>query len=910
MTGSLPTEFQRYIHLSRYARYLDDKKRRETWPETVQRYVDFMTSSMRERLGFEVDEFMRADIHNAILNLEVLPSMRALMTAGPAAGRENVAMYNCSYIAIDHVRAFDEILYILMCGTGVGFSVERQEISRLPAVPEGLVDSDETIVVPDSKQGWAEALRKLLASLYAGWVPKIDYSRIRPKGARLKVFGGRASGPEPLKRLFEYAIKLFTKAQGRQLESIECHDLVCMIADIVVVGGVRRAALISLSNLSDMRMRDAKSGQWWETNVQRARSNNSVAFTEKPEVGHFMQEWLALYQSKSGERGIFNREAAKEKCREVGRDADRNFGTNPCVTGDTPILTKDGYRRIQDTVGHNVVIWDGREWVLVEPFSTGHNDTLTVHLSDGTSLTCTDYHKWLIHDGEEKRVETRYLKPGDKLAKYDMPVVGDEDFDEEQTSAAYSQGFYSADGNKDQKFSWVPLEEHSLRYRLEWFAGLMDGDGTVVRYDNSDSLQLSSVDKAFLLDVRLLLTSMGVQAKLELMNPAASGKAMPGGSYDTQDCWRLIINSADTQKLLDCGIEFRRLKVQKGTVQRDARRFVKVVSVERAERQETFCFHNPVSGRGTFNGIVTAQCGEIILRSKGFCNLTEVVARSGDTEEDLFRKIQIATILGTWQSSFTDFRYIRPKWKQNAEEERLLGVSITGIMDCELLQPGAGGLSVRLAAFRDFARQVNRKEAQLMGINPSAAITCVKPSGTASSLADASSGIHRRFAERYIRRVRNDIKDPLTQFMVDQGFPAEVDIMNEDNMVFSFPMEAPEGSDLREYSAIEQLEFWLAYRRHWCDHNPSTTVYVKEDEWPAVGGWVYEHFDEVGGLSFLPVDGGTYMQMPYEAVSAEKLKELQDVMPGEVDWTALIEHTDETSGSQEYACVAGSCALD
>lgn len=629
---SLPTSYQSFIHLSRYARYLEDQKRREIWQETVDRYVTFMVTHLRKNYEYNVDLFVEAEIRNAILNLEVMPSMRALMTAGPALERDNMAAFNCSFVAVDHVRAFDEILHILMCGTGVGFSVERQEVSRLPAVPEGMEKGDEVIVVSDSKQGWARAFRKLISNLYSGWIPDIDYSRIRPAGARLKTFGGRASGPEPLKRLFKYTVNLFKNAQGRQLESIECHDLVCMVADIVVVGGVRRSALISLSNLSDLRMRDAKSGVWWEANKHRGLANNSVAYSEKPEVGHFMSEWMALYNSKSGERGIFNREAARAKCREIGRDADRNFGVNPC--------------------------------------------------------------------------------------------------------------------------------------------------------------------------------------------------------------------------------------------------------------------------------------GEIILRSKGLCNLTEVVARDTDTEEDLYRKVRLAAILGTWQSTLTDFKYVRPKWRKNAEEERLLGVSFTGIMDCPLLQPSADNLEVRLAKLREFARDENITEASAIGINPSAAVTCVKPSGTVSQLVDASSGIHRRHAPHYIRRVRNDIKDPLTGFMEDKGFQIEEDVQNDQNAVISFPMSAPEGSDLREYTAIEQLEFWLVYRRHWCDHNPSTTIYVDEHEWPSVGAWVWDHFDEVGGLSFLPRDGGTYQQMPYETATEEELAPLAETTPADVNWEDLVEEEDMTTGSQELACVGGACMLD
>ena len=619
----LPTAYQQVIHRSRYARWLAEEQRRETWPETVHRYVDFMVDHLFRNHGFTVDPMTEAEVRNAILDLEVMPSMRAMMTAGPALERDNIAGFNCAYLAIDDVRAFDETLYILMCGTGVGFSVERQEVAKLPKVPSEFRHIDDVIVVSDSKMGWAKGFRKLVAALYAGEIPEYDMSKIRPAGARLKVFGGRASGPDPLISLFEFTINLFKSARGRQLTSEECHDLICKIAEIVVVGGVRRAALISLSNLSDQRMRAAKSGEWWRAAPHRALANNSVAYTEKPDVGQFMAEWNALYQSKSGERGMFNRAGVQAKAEYQGRVV-HEFGTNPC--------------------------------------------------------------------------------------------------------------------------------------------------------------------------------------------------------------------------------------------------------------------------------------GEIILRSMQFCNLTEIVARATDTMEDLERKARIAAILGTWQSTLTNYRYIRSQWKRNSEEERLLGVSITGIMDCPLLQPNAEGLEERLLFLRSECQLANYKLADEIGINRSAAITCVKPSGTVSQLVDAASGIHKRFAPKYIRRIRNDVKDPLTPFLVDQGVNAELDLMNDQNMVFAFPMEAPEGSDMHEYTAIEQLEFWLKYATFWTDHNPSTTVYVEEHEWPGVGAWVWENFDQIGGLSFLPKDGGSYRQMPYQAVQKHTVKDVESI-----DWTALVEADDQTSGSQELACQGGSC---
>jgi len=626
----LPTDYQAFIHKSRYARYLDDKKRRESWGETVVRYMEYMVTHLHKQHGYTADPFTVAEITGAILRLEIMPSMRALMTAGEALDRDHIAGFNCSYIAVDHPRAFDEILYILMCGTGVGFSVERQHVSKLPAVPEEFHPAGYAIKVGDSKLGWAKAYKQLIAALWAGEIPEWDDSGVRPAGARLKTFGGRASGPAPLRRLYDFTVAMFKNAAGRQLESIEVHDIVCYIADVVVVGGVRRSALISLSNLSDLRMREAKSGAWWEKTGHRQLANNSVAYKDKPEMALFMDEWMALYKSKSGERGIFNRAAAKAKCRETGRDEKHEFGTNPC--------------------------------------------------------------------------------------------------------------------------------------------------------------------------------------------------------------------------------------------------------------------------------------GEIILRSMGFCNLTEVVARADDSEMSLERKVRLATILGTWQSTLTNYRYIRKKWQENAEEERLLGVSITGIHDAAILSPDNTRLAGMLGALRRLARDTNKAEAAAIGINASAAITCVKPSGTVSQLVDSASGIHERHSEYYVRCVRNDAKDPLTKFMFDKNFMMEADQMNPAAMVIEFPIKSP-AADKPKMTAIEQLEFWKTYAVHWCDHNPSTTVYIREDEWLAVGAWVYKNFDICGGLSFLPHDGGTYKQMPYESITKAKYDALVSQQPVGVVWNDMIEEDDMTVGSQELACSGGSCEI-
>jgi len=627
MNNYLPTDYQAFIHTSRYAKYFDGKGR-ESWSETVDRYIENV-------IGNKVDTDTKDEIMFAILNLEIMPSMRAMMTAGIALDRDNTAGYNCSYLPVDDPKSFDEAMFILLCGTGVGFSVEEQFISKLPEIPK-LFDSDTTIVVKDSKEGWAKAFRQLLVLLWAGEVPLWDVSRVRPAGARLKTFGGRASGPGPLVDLFNFAVKMFKEAEGRKLSSIECHDLMCKIGEIVVVGGVRRSAMISLSNLSDDRMRHAKSGNWWDNEPQRALANNSVAYTEKPDSLSFMREWMALVESGSGERGIFNREASKKQAAKNGRrDSDFDFGTNPC--------------------------------------------------------------------------------------------------------------------------------------------------------------------------------------------------------------------------------------------------------------------------------------SEIILRPYQFCNLTEVVVRATDTVDPLARKVKLATILGTIQSTYTKFPYLRKVWTTNTEEERLLGVSLTGIMDNPVMTTKNKGLDKTLENLRNVAVVTNAEWANRLGIPQSAAITCVKPSGTVSQLVDSASGIHARHSPYYVRTVRGDNKDPLTTFMKDQGIPSEPDVFKPDQTtVFSFPVKAPNKAVVTsDLSAVDQLKMWLMYQRHWSEHKPSVTINVKKDEWFEVGTFVYEHFDEMSGVSFLPYNEHTYQQAPYQEIDKEEYKNILVTMPKTIDWSRLSEYEkeDTTTSSQTMACTGDVCEV-
>ena len=635
----LPTTYQEFIHLSRYSRWLPEEGRRETRDETVARYFDFFTDHLNETVDFSLPKELRDELEQAVLGLRVMPSMRCIMTAGEALKRENIAGYNCSYVAVDRPQAFDEILYILMNGTGVGFSVERQYVSQLPTIADEFFETDTTITVADSKLGWAKALKELIGMLYIGQIPRWDLSKVRPAGAPLKTFGGRASGPEPLESLMNFTVNVFKNAAGRKLSSIEAHDVVCKIAEVVVVGGVRRSALISLSNLSDDRMRAAKSGQWWNDNPQRALANNSACYSEKPDIGVFMDEWKSLYDSKSGERGIFNRESAVWMASKNGRrnTEDFEFGTNPC--------------------------------------------------------------------------------------------------------------------------------------------------------------------------------------------------------------------------------------------------------------------------------------SEIILRNREFCNLSEVVVRASDTRESLLEKVRLATILGTFQSTLVNFKYVSKSWRKNCEEERLLGVSLTGIMDCKITNGKGphGSLPAILKDLKAVAVQTNKAYSKMLGINQSVAVTCVKPSGTVSQLTDSASGIHARHNPYYIRTVRGDKKDPLTKMMTDVGFPVEDDAMNPSHTsVFSFPMKVDNGAVFRtDMTAIEQLELWKTYQENWCEHKPSVTISVKEHEWLEVGAWVYENFNYMSGVSFLPFSEHTYKQAPYQDCTKEEYEMLLDKMPEVVEWNKLAEYeqTDMTIGAQELACAAGFCEI-
>lgn len=973
---ALPTQLQQYVHLSRYARWLDDENRRETWEETVSRYTNFFAARFPEL--YPADR-----INKSIGALRTMPSMRALMTAGPALDKDEMAGYGCSAIAIDHVRAFDEILYILMCGTGVGFSVERQFINNLPTVSEDFHQSDTLITVKDSKIGWASAFRELMSMLYAGQIPKWDVSKVRPAGAKLKTFGGRASGPKPLVDLFNFATAMFKKAAGRKLTSVECHDLVCKVADIVVVGGVRRSALISLSDLSDDRMRVAKSGQWWVDNGQRALANNSAVYTEKPDMETFLEEWMALIQSKSGERGIFNRVAAKKKAAEFGRrNPDFEPLTNPCFRHDTLIHTREGTFPILDLVGKTVEVWDGEQYVEINNFRvTGTNQpVITLTLHDGSQITATPYHRFVLEDGSVR--ELKDLELGDKLLVSNAPIA-ERGTD---TEGAYIKGFMLGDGTnngvnpllwlygpkdacqerliasaselpttqvkatnivdelsfhaesvygrrgmrgltprREALMPWVTTYKHGLpaevyawstKSKAAFISGLLDSDGTALNNANGFGYQITSVSRQLMLDVQALLKTLNVQSTLRMSEEGGSRDfGERGGMCEVQAVYRLTISQSNSIALCAFIDPVRVQSFAGRTLAYTVKpRFNKIVGIEDAGvEDQVFCCTVPTNHRVALGAsIITSQCGEIVLRPSGLCNLTEVVIRAGDTLEDLMDKVEVATIMGTFQSTLSNFRYVRSVWKRNAEEERLLGVSMTGIMDHEVLSKPSDEAAQWLTQLREHAVKVNAEWAAKLGINASVAITTVKPSGTVSQLVDSASGIHPRYSQYYIRTVRADKKDPLAQFMRAEGFPVEDCVMKPDTTdVFAFPVRGPEHAVFRnDMSAIQQLDHYLMFATNWCEHNPSITVYVRDHEWLAVGDWVYRNFDKVGGVSFLPYTDHVYQQAPYTECSEAEYEELAGKMPT-VAWSKLqeFEKEDHTEHAQTLACSFGACDL-
>jgi ribonucleotide reductase alpha subunit len=965
----MPTDYQKFIALAMYSRWDDSKKRRETWEETVERWYNFWVKRIN-KIAAETpldatatknlqDKLVEAKDY--VLRQEVMPSMRSLMAAGKALETHSLSGFNCSYISINSPKSFDELLYSSMCSVGVGYSVESKYTSQLPEIPT-LYPTDTTIVVADSKIGWASSLRELTTLLYVGKIPKWDLSKLRPAGARLKTMGGRSSGSGPLNEVFEFVVKTFKNAQGRKLKPIECHDICCIIGQAVVVGGVRRAALLSMSDLDDDEMQHAKHGRWYDDFPYRGLANNSAAYYKRPNVAEFMHEWTSLYRSKSGERGIINVEGLRKTAPER-REKSKLAGMNPCVVGETLLLTEFGYFKIKDLVGKDVNVWNGTNWSSVTPFSTGTNEVYDVKFSDGAAMSVTPYHRFPVKSGYSspcRMTELIDMNIGDKLEKFPMPVCGDVTLsdDESYRKSAYSQGFYAGDGNDGYENSWlygekyykcqdrlvgrigkynedygrgnwnhgpmfdkryVPVNE-PISYQIEWLAGLLDSDGVMTSDLHGNGLQVVSINNQFLLDTRLMLSRMGIRSKIifacsEEMRPMPDGK---GGSklYLCQAANRLLIGNAESFCLWELGLRTSRLGLSGRSPQRSAGQFVKIASIEKTGRaEETFCVTEKEFGLVTFNGIVTGNCGEVLLRDRETCNLSAVICRPTDTAIDILEKVEIASFIGTLQSTLTDFKYLSKKWKENCDEERLLGVSLSGIMDNPLLHNVSNlnpDLPTLLETLKREAVETNEHYADMLKINHSAAVTCVKPDGNTSQLVDSSPGIHPRFSKYYMRTVRRDKKDPLSILLKQQGVYHEDDVSRpKDTDVLYFPVKSPEGSVFRkDVTAIQQLDLWLIYKQHWCEHNPSTTIYVREDEWMEVGAWVYRNWDYVGGLSFLPYSDHIYKQAPYQEISKEEYDAAVAAFP-KIDFSKLsdVELDDGTTGSKELACSGGMCEL-
>lgn len=968
--------YQQFIHKSRYARWNEELGRREHWGETVDRYINFIKEHCKERETPLPQETLD-ELREAIFNLEVMPSMRALMTAGKAAKKDFVATYNCAYLPIDNIKSFDEILYILACGTGCGFSVEEMYTSKLPEIPDSLNSSETVINVPDSKIGWATSLRELISLLYAGKIPKWDVSKVRPKGARLKTFGGFASGAEPLVAVFEFVVSTFKKAVGRKLTTLECHDIVCKIAECIIVGSVRRSALISLSDLSDERMRTAKSGAWWEENVQRALANNSAVHNAKPEIGKFLSEWKALYESKSGERGFFNRDFAVKHSKRFGRRAVEGhiYGGNPCQPAFAPLLTRDGIRTLGDVnVGDK--IWSSEGWTtVVNKWLTGVKPVFAYKTTAGIFYGTVNHR--IVSCGEKVEVgiaETIDVLRGCKASELNFEhteiqqaimdglLVGDGSVHLQSKEKIYltiggkDRDYFDSEikdliigkhaVNKDTSFkvqttlSVNDLPKTYLRQVPEnylksnpnvvcaFLRGLYSANGSIC----GNRVTLKAASKSIVEQVQLMLSSIGIKSYIT----TNKGKEVEfaNGTYLCRDSYDLNISEDKDMFNQTIGFiqKYKQEKLQsliKSNSSRNYKNSYEIVSTEYIGELEVFditvdnASHTYWSG-----GLNVSNCNEIFLRPYQFCNLSNVILRPDDDLDKVKKKVEIATIIGTIQSSFTDFRYLRSIWKKNCEEERLLGVGMSAIMDNPMMNAWQGyseeiinnytkgvtkTLSETLDILREHSVEVNEKWSKHLGINQSVAITCVKPDGNSSQLNKCSSGIHPAYSRYYIRTVRMAKTDPLSKFLIAYNIPVEDDITNPNTgYVFSFPMKTSDHSVLRdEVSAIDQLELYKVYQNHYTEHKPSITVYVRENEWIDVAAWVYKNFDSLGGVSFLPHSDHVYKQAPYQEITKEEYEALLAKYPTEINWDDLAKYEleDGTTGTQELSCSAGVCDI-
>jgi len=937
--------YSEFIYKRTYSRWNDEKGRRENWDETVERYFDFLREIIPSAQKRKLDK-----ARQYVMQLKVMPSMRALWAAGAPLKNNNITGYNCSYVVVDNPKIFSDIMFILMCGTGVGFSVERQYVVNLPTIPYTLSNIEETVIFEDSREGWAEGYNSIINHLYSGKIPNFNLDKIRPEGSVLKTFGGRASGPRPLRRLIDFTINLFKQAKGRKLNSLECHDLVCCICDVVVAGGTRRSACISFSNLSDQRMKHAKDGAFWEMAPYRALANNSVAYTEKPDMYIFMEEWLSLARSGTGERGIFNREGAKKIVASLGRrNPEFEFGGNPCQPSDSLLLDGDKLRRIDD----NGVTW--KSW------KTGIKEVLELTLNNGMKVKFTPEHKIMLSDGT-------WCQAKDSLGKSIKWGLGNRDtssFDDKYIMYGFlfGDGSKCASGegvtvklNKEKETEVYDFLTKNCGFKEEvcgslytnikniprcvtllnkpvttrafpedvlfgdsctsasFLRGLFEANGSVNAHSQ---ISLKSTNHVLIEKVQLLLASFGIESWAVHNEPKAI--KWHNGTYISKESWNLQIaprNSWKFKESIGFISNYKNSKIRKFSGEYKIK--LKVLSIKSLGEKEVWDYSMNKEPHYNFcQGVIAHNCLEIILRPNEFCNLTEVVVRENDTLHSLCQKVRMATMLGCLQSTLTNFPIINEEFKKNCEEERLLGVSLTGVCD----HPIIGNIKNKeriqdwLTTMKLTAIEEAEKWSNILGINMPAAITCVKPSGTVSQLVGSSSGIHTRYSPYYVRRVRVAKTDPMSRFLIDKGIPYNPEIgstlENATTLVFDFYVKSPKSSMFRDdMSAIEQLEYWKLFQDYWCEHKPSVTIYVKDSEWLETGAWVYKNWDFISGVSFLPYDGGIYELTPFEEIDAKTYEEKMKTFP-KLDFSELssYEKSDMTEGSKEYACVGGVCEI-
>lgn len=946
-----PSALQYFQFIDKYARWRDDVRRRETWRECCDRVIGFFRKQP-QLAAVTPAEWSRLD--DGLYNHRASPAMRVVQMAGPALDRCNTGVFNCCYTACDDLLVFSEVLYLLMQGCGVGFSVEADYVDQLPRIRKQRGNPPKKHIIPDSTEGWCNAYRAGVAAWAAGEDVEFDYSRIRPHGSRLKTKGGRASGPEPLRNLLTFVRAVFLKRQGRRLTTRDCHDILCMTGKIVQMGGVRRASEISLSDLDDVEMRDAKSGRWRDTAPWLDMANNSAVYDEKPDAVTFMEEWLALAKSGSGERGIFNRGGLRRQI--PARRKFARFGVNPCgevllrscqmcVSGSTPLLTRDGLVRIGEAIGREIEVWNGKTWSRVTPFQTGRDQQLMrVTFSDGSYLDCTPDHRFSVSTADDRHnnrplrtVQARDLKPRMATETFRIQHTGGTTY-----ADAYTLGVLFGDGHRERDHACAYLfgakqdlpvsgvrgdsflkegynepcvkvdcgpqhlelleklradDEHAWRSVFTWdrasilalVAGVADTDGSNT---SSGTVRVYVSGRTRADWIQLLLTKCGIRSSVNLMQQAG---AETNFGRRQVDMWYVQITECVE---LPC----HRLDVSGGHEAVTKGKFQTVRTVEYLPgRHDSFCFTEPHEHKGVFNNTLTYQC-----------NLSIVVARYDDTPETLEEKVTLAAVFGTLQSTLTNFTYVRPVWKENCDEERLLGVDITGQMDCPLLRPGAPGRGALLDHLRQVVLRVNAELAARLGIPASAAATVVKPSGNSAEFFGCSSGLHARWSTHRVRRVRVARYGPVARFLAAEGVPHAVDPMNDTLLVFDFlPDPAPAGTPTRnDLTAVQQFKNWLDWKVHWTEHNPSCTIYVGPDEWMAIGHEVYANFDQIGGLSFLPRDSGTYQLAPNEELSEEEYTRRRKAFP-DIRWERLgdFETEDETTSAQELACVGGACEL-